>query len=150
MNRAEAWALLNEYTTAAELATDIRSGELAVATRDGRILGCMRVHDVGADTSEFGILVAAPDQRGTGVGRALIEFAERHSRERGLRAIQLELLVPREWTHPAKEFLKDWYGRRGYALIGVRDVHPAYPQAAPQLATPCDLQVREKRLVIDS
>ena len=40
------------------------------------------------------MLVAAPDQRGTGVGRALIDFAEQHSRERGRRAMQLELLAP--------------------------------------------------------
>ena len=63
------------------------------------------------------MLVAAPEQRGTGVGRALVDFAERHSRERGLRAIQLELLVPRAWRHPSKEFLKAWYGRSGYRLI---------------------------------
>jgi hypothetical protein len=34
--------------------------------------------------------------------------------------MQLELLVPRDWRHPSKEFLKSWYGRRGYP----RHLHP--------------------------
>jgi len=133
-------------TTAAELADEIRAGEIVVARRDGRILGSIRVHDVAADTSEFGILVAAPEERGTGIGRALVEFAERQSRDRGLRTMQLELLVPREWVHPSKELLKAWYGRCGYELIGTRDFDQAYPRIAPLLATPCDLQVRAKPL----
>ena len=132
--------------TAAELADEIRAGEIRVARRDERILGSIRVHDVADDTSEFGILVAAPEERGIGIGRALVDFAEHESRDRGLRAMQLELLVPREWSHPSKEFLKAWYGRCGYELIGTRDFLQAYPQLAPLLATPCDLQVREKPL----
>ena len=135
-------------TTTAELAAEIRAGEIIVATRDDEVVGCVRVHDVGDDTSEFGILVSAPAARGSGVGNALLDFAEQRSRERGMRAMQLELLVPRGWSHPSKEFLKEWYGRRGYELIGTRDMRKAYPQLIPLLATPCDLQVREKRLVI--
>ena len=92
------------------------------------------------------MLVAAPQQRGTGIGRALVDFAERHSRERGLRAIQLELLVPRAWRHPSKEFLKAWYRRRGYRLIRTGRIDDAHPQLAPLLATPCDLAVHEKPL----
>jgi GNAT superfamily N-acetyltransferase len=143
------WREGAKRTTPADLAAGIRAGELAVARRDGRLAGCLRLYDVSADTGGFGILVAAPDQRGTGVGRALVAFAERHSRERGRQALQLELLVPRAWAHPSKEFLKDWYGRLGYELIATRDFAEAYPQVAPLLATPCELQVREKRLVID-
>jgi predicted GNAT superfamily acetyltransferase len=92
------------------------------------------------------MLVAAPDQRGTGVGRALVAFAEEHSRERGLRAIQLELLVPRAWRHPSKEFLKAWYGRLGYRPVRTGSIEDNYPHLAPLLATPCDLDIYEKRL----
>lgn len=56
-------------TTAPELAGLIRAGQMAVTSRHGRIVGSVRVHDVADDTSEFGMLVAAPDQRGTGIGR---------------------------------------------------------------------------------
>ena len=133
-------------TTATEVAELIRSSQIAVATRDGRIVGSVRMHDVAPDASEFGLLVAAPDDRGTGVGRALLEFVERDSRERGLRAVQLELLVPRGWSHPSKEFLKGWYGRRGYRIIRTESLDAAYPKLAPLLATPCDLEIHEKRL----
>jgi GNAT superfamily N-acetyltransferase len=133
-------------TTPSELAELIRAGQIAVATRDGRVVGSVRVHHVADDTSEFGMLVAAPDQRGTGVGRALIDFAEQHNRERGRRAMQLELLLPREWQHPTKEFLKAWYGRLGYGLIRTTTIDDSYPHLAPLLATPCDFAIYEKPL----
>jgi GNAT superfamily N-acetyltransferase len=133
-------------TAASEVAALIAARQIAVATRDGRIAGSVRIHDVADDASEFGMLVAAPDQRGTGVGRALVAFAERCSRERGLRAIQLELLVPRGWRHPSKEFLKAWYGRRGYRLTRTGSIDDAHPHLAPLLATLCDLAVYEKPL----
>jgi GNAT superfamily N-acetyltransferase len=133
-------------TTATELAQLIRAREIVVATRQGRIVGSVRLHDVAADVSEFGLLVAAPDQRHTGVGRALLDFAERHSRERGLRAIRLDLLVPRDRAHPSKEFLKAWYGRRGYRLVRTGTIDGAYPHLAPLLVTPCDLEIHEKPL----
>jgi GNAT superfamily N-acetyltransferase len=106
----------------------------------------VRVHDVSGDTSEFGMLVAAHEHRGTGVGRALVDFAERESRERGRRAMQLELLVPRAWSHPTKEFLKAWYGRIGYRIIRTGSIEDAYPHLAPLLVTPCDLEIHGKAL----
>ena len=87
-----------------------------------------------------------PTQRGTGVGRALIDFVERRSRERGLRASQLELLVPRAWSHPSKEFLKGWYGRSGYRIVRTGRIDDAYPHLGPLLATPCDFEIHEKPL----
>lgn len=140
------WRDGTSRTTATEVTELIRAGQIAIATRDGRIVGSVRVHDVADDASEFGLLVAAPDQRGTGVGRALVDFVERASHERGLRAVRLELLVPRARSHPSKEFLKGWYGRRGYRISHVRRVDDAYPRLAPLLATACDLEIHEKRL----
>jgi Acetyltransferase (GNAT) domain len=92
------------------------------------------------------MLVAHPAHRGRGVGRALVDFAERQSRERGLRAMQLELLVPQAWRHSSKEFLKAWYGRLGYRLIRTIDVQDSHPHLAPLLATACDLEIYEKPL----
>jgi len=133
-------------TTTAEVRSLIAGGEIAVAIRGGRILGSMRFHLVADDASEFGMLVAAPEQRGTGVGRALVDFAERRSRELGLRAVGLELLLPLGWRHPVKEFLRAWYGRRGYRFVRAGAMRDAYPELAPLLATPCDLAVYEKPL----
>lgn len=140
------WREGKTRTTTAQLAELIAAGEIAVAARDGRIAGLVRLHDIADDTTEFGMLAADPGRRGTGVGRALVDFAEEHSRARGLRAIRLELLVPRAWTHPSKEFLKGWYGRRGYRLVRTTTLDESYPQLAPLLATECDLEVHEKPL----
>jgi GNAT superfamily N-acetyltransferase len=141
------WRAGATRTTPSDLAALIAGGQIAVATTpDGRIVGSVHVHQVSDDTSEVGTLVAAPDRRGTGIGRDLLDFAEAHSRDQGMRAIQLELLVPRDWRHPSKEFLRTWYGRRGYRLIGTRRMDDAHPHLAPLLATPSDLEVREKSL----
>jgi GNAT superfamily N-acetyltransferase len=133
-------------TTASEVAELIAAGEIAVATRNGELLGSVRIHDVADDASEFGILVADPEQRGSGIGVALLDFVEARSRDRGLRAMRLELLVPREWDHPSKEFLKAWYTRRGYRVIRTGTIEDAHPHLAPLLATPCDMLVWEKPL----
>jgi GNAT superfamily N-acetyltransferase len=140
------WVDGTARTTPSEMAEFIAAGQIAVATRDGQVVGSVRVHDLSDDVSEFGMLVAAPEHRGTGVGRALIDFVEQHSREHGMRAVRLELLVPREWRHPSKEFLKSLYGRGGYLIIRTGRIDDAYPHLAPLLATPCDLEIHEKPL----
>jgi GNAT superfamily N-acetyltransferase len=102
------WADGAMRTTASELRGLISAREIAVAVQDGRLVGSAQIHDVAPDVSGFGMLVAAPQFRGTGIGCALLEFAEQDGHERGLRAMQLELLLPRSWQHPTKEFLKAW------------------------------------------
>ena len=140
------WREGTTRTTIAELARFIAAGDIVVARQHGQLAGSVRVHDVAPGVTEFGMLVAAPEYRGAGVGRALVEFAEQRALERDMRAMQLELLVPRTWRHPSKEFLSAWYGRRGYRVIRTRNVDDAYPHLAPLLATSCDLLVYEKPL----
>lgn len=138
-------------TTVSEIAELLSAGQIAVATAThGQIVGSVRIQQVADDTDEFGMLVAAPDRRGTGVGRTLLDFVEQRGRDRGMRAVRLELLVPRAGRHPSKEFLKSWYGRRGYRRIRTRRMDEAHPHLAPLLATPCDLVVYEKVLTTAS
>ena len=60
--------------------------------------------------------------------------------------MQLELLVPRQWRHPTKEFLKAWYSRIGYRPVRTGKFEESYPELAPQLATPCDFVIYHKPL----
>jgi hypothetical protein len=60
--------------------------------------------------------------------------------------MQLELLVPRNWKHPAKEFLAAWYGRMGYRLTHVGAAAEHLPKHAPLLATTCDFRLYHKDL----
>jgi GNAT superfamily N-acetyltransferase len=145
-SEAGLWRDGSERTAAAEMAELIRAGEIAVATLDGDLVGCVRVRDLDEDTSEFGILAGAPNRRGMGIATALVAFAEGTSRDRGCRAMQLELLVPREFDHPSKVFLDGWYRRIGYRPISTRSVEDAHPELVPDLATPCDFVVYEKPL----
>jgi GNAT superfamily N-acetyltransferase len=132
-------------TTAAEVAELIRAGEIAVARLRGRIVGCVRIQRLDEQTGEFGMLVADAAHRGVGIGRELVRFAERKC-SGGLSTVQLELLVPRGWTHPTKEFLAAWYSRICYRVARTGTIDEAYPALAPLLATPCDFVIYQKAL----
>jgi GNAT superfamily N-acetyltransferase len=129
-------------TTVDEVAGLIAAGEIAGAVGTG-LVGVVRV---AADGGEFGMLAAAPEHRGAGIGRALVDFAEDRGRERGSRLMRLELLVPREVRHPGKEFLQAWYERRGYRRVGTSTVAAVHPHLAGLLTTPCDVHRYEKDL----
>jgi GNAT superfamily N-acetyltransferase len=135
-----------QRTSAPQLTRLIEAGEIAVATLDGELAGAVRVHALADDAAEFGMLAAVPELRGRGVGRALIDFAEDRSRDRGLRAMRLELLVPLHWRHPSKEYLDRWYRRIGYRVVRTTTLDENYPELAPLLATPCELRIYEKPL----
>ncbi len=67
----------------------------AVAERDGRLIGCLQLSFIpsltrtGAWRGQIeGVRIAA-DERGTGVGRAMLEWAIGQCRARGCRLVQL-------------------------------------------------------------
>jgi len=133
-------------TTRAETRAYIRSGEIAVARLNGRIVGSVRIQQLGGGVGEFGMLAADPDHRGLGIGRRLVRFAERLIHERGFDTMQLELLAPKTWTHPVKQFLHDWYTRIDYRVVRTGSIDEQYPALASQLATPCDFVIYHKKL----
>jgi GNAT superfamily N-acetyltransferase len=133
-------------TTTSAMTELIAAGQIAVARMDGRIMGAVRIQQLDAGRGEFGMLVADPAHREKGIGRGLIAFAEELSRQRGLAVMQLELLVPREFTHPTKAFLHAWYMRLGYQPARSGTIDETYPQLALLLATPCDFVVYHKDL----
>ena len=140
------WTAGANRTTLEEVVEQTRAGQIAVARLSGRVVGCVRVQRLDEGTGEAGMLVADPAHRGIGVGRELLRFAERKSSADGVRRMQLELLVPRGWTHPAKAFLDAWYSRIGYRVTRTGTIDEAYPALAPLLAAPCDFVIYHKRL----
>jgi ribosomal protein S18 acetylase RimI-like enzyme len=133
-------------TNAGEVQSYLQAGQLVVAARAGQVVGCLRVQRLDDDTSEFGMLAAAPALRNTGIGRRLVTFAEHDAVSSGRRTMQLELLQPRDWTHPSKEFLAQWYRRLGYVVMRIGSIEESCPHLAPLLATPCDFVVYQKPL----
>lgn len=138
------WAEGTTRTTVEEVAALTRAGEITTARLEGKIVGCIRVQQLSDQVCEFGMLAASFEQRGTGIGRELVQFAEQHAREIGREVMQLEVLVPREWAHPSKEFLIGWYTRIGYQIVRKGTIEESYPDLAPHLATPCDFLVYHK------
>jgi GNAT superfamily N-acetyltransferase len=126
-----------------EVQAMVDNEELLFAYRDGELAGLVRVHVLNERTAELGLLSAAKVD--SGVGGELIRLAEDWARERGLPRMRLQLLVPREGTHPFKQRLHSWYSRLGYRAIGAEDVAKALPDIE-KTAVPCDLVTYEKVL----
>jgi GNAT superfamily N-acetyltransferase len=130
----------------AEMAGLIRDGEVVVATTGDGLAGCVRVRELDAHTGELGMLAAASEHRGSGIGRGLVAYAEQLSARRGHDTMQLELLVPTGWSHPEKDRLHGWYTRLGYRVVRRGSLGDDYPHLVPLLATPCDLRIYHRPL----
>jgi GNAT superfamily N-acetyltransferase len=133
-------------TSAAEIARNVADAQLAGAWLDGELVGCVRLRVIDEQTAEFGMLSAQPLRQGIGIGRALVGFAEDRARDLGFERMQLELIKPRAWSHPAKELLHGWYSRLGYQQVRSDDFAMVEPSVKPMLATPCDFVVYWKTL----
>lgn len=60
--------------------------------------------------------------------------------------MRLELLTPKDWKHPSKEFLKKWYTRIGYSVQSTEPLEKLHPDKVNNLATPCDFTIYHKKL----
>jgi GNAT superfamily N-acetyltransferase len=129
-----------------EVAEAIRGGDMLAASLGDRIVGCASVRPLDAATADLGLVSAAPEARGRGVGRELVRSAEQLMRSRGVTTMQLELLVPQGWQHPEKERLRAWYSRLGYRIVRSARFEEVATHGASQLATPCEFLVFSKPL----
>jgi GNAT superfamily N-acetyltransferase len=140
------WVQGAARTSVVGLTELVRAGQFAIARVSGRLVGCVRIQLLNDEVGEFGMLAVDPDHRGTGLGRELVKFAEHATGEAGRHTMQLELLVPRDWTHPSKQFLANWYTRIGYMPTRTGAIEESYPHLAPLLATRCDFVIHRKRI----
>jgi GNAT superfamily N-acetyltransferase len=140
------WVEGTMRTTPAEVVEAIRSGGMLVASVEGRIAGCGCVRALDATTADLGFVSVAPEEWGSGVGREVVRSAEDLMRSRGVTTMQLELLVPRGWVHPAKDRVRAWYARLGYRIVRSARFEEIAAHAASQLATPCEFLVFRKPL----
>jgi GNAT superfamily N-acetyltransferase len=133
--------------TPPEIAEAIRSGGMLAATLDGLVVGCAYIRPLDEGTADLGLISAAPDQWGSGIGRELVRSAEELMRSRGVTTMQLELLVPKEWVHPEKERLRSWYTRLGYRVVRSAPFEQVAAHLKSQLAAPCEFLIFQKQLV---
>jgi GNAT superfamily N-acetyltransferase len=92
------------------------TGCLWVAEREGRVVGSIAV--VGADKSEGQLrwFLLAPEARGTGLGRRLLEGALAYCRERGMPSVFL-------WSFSELGTALKLYERAGFQITETRATH---------------------------
>ena len=114
---------------------------ILVARADGELVGCVEISRAGQDRAYLGMLSVRPDWQARALGKALIDAAETHARDR-FAATHIEMTVIRQ-----RGELIAYYQRRGYALTG--DTRP-FPYGDEGFGVPrrADLifVVMEKRL----
>jgi len=140
------WKRKATRTNAKQVRQLLKENALILAELDGKIVGSVNVNLIGRSTGEFGMLVAAPNHRGKGIGSALVKAAEGWAIRKKCKTMQLELLTPRYWKHSSKEFLKQWYRRIGYEPQLVEPFEKLHPEKIADLATDCDFTVWHKQL----
>jgi len=140
------WKRKGTRTNPPEVERLLRDKTLILAEIDGVLVGSVNIRLMNDGVGEFGMLVADLNQRGKGIGSALVDRAENWARDMHCHTMRLELLTPRKWTHPSKEFLKIWYTRIGYRPQASEPLDLLHPELVPELATECDFTVWHKPL----
>ena len=133
-------------TSPQEVQALLDADRLLLAKREGEIIGSVCVQLLSPTVAEFGMLVGHPDCRGLGLGKALVQAAEDYGRFHNATTMQLELLTPKTWNHPVKEFLHAWYRRIGYQVIQEEPFEERFATLASLLSTDCTFTVYHKRL----
>lgn len=90
---------------------------LILAEEGGAPVGCVLVAQKPGAKGYLGMLTVSPTLQGGGLGRALIEEAERHARSFGATAVEMTVIKSR------RELI-DWYLRRGYSDTGREEPFP--------------------------
>ena len=94
--------------TVDQLASESGSHHLAAFDGEGRILGCLMLTPQAAGEVQMRQVAVKPEMQGTGLGRALVEEAERRARGLGFARMMLH----------ARDKAIGFYDRLGYAREG--------------------------------
>lgn len=94
--------------TVDQLAAEKDSHHLAAFDAEGRILGCLMLTPHEGGEIQMRQVAVKPEQQGTGLGRALVDEAERRAKELGFTRMMLH----------ARDKAIGFYERLGYAREG--------------------------------
>ncbi len=135
--RVEDFFKTGDRTDVREIAEFLLDEAFLVAKDDDQeIVGCVRV-SIRDGRGHFGMLSVAPEAQGSGMGRALIEAAERYALDRGCSVMDLEVASPREELPPL-------YRKFGYEVTGRSE----WPEGAlGELKAPAHFIVMSRDLV---
>jgi ribosomal protein S18 acetylase RimI-like enzyme len=101
-----------------------------------------------ANIWSFGMLSVHPSQRGTGLGRRLVRYAEEEAARKGGREMEIVLLVPADGPpHAFKLFLSAWYARIGYVATKSMSPEEFLPHLENVFSRKCLFEASRKRLL---
>jgi ribosomal protein S18 acetylase RimI-like enzyme len=138
----EADFLEGQRTDGEELTTLVRgpSTRLLLAHRDAELVGCVLLREENG-CAYLGMLSVRPDLQAAGVGRALLDEAERVAR------VDLGRAEMRMRVISLRDSLLRWYERRGYVLTGEREPFPyEEPRAGKPMRSDLEFVVLRKTL----
>ena len=104
--------------------------------------------DKDGPMAELGMLAVHQRYLRWGIGGNLIATAEKHALEDlDCKTMRLEILSPRDFEHPMKKMLKEWYvGKLNYVEGKQEDFGAHYPELKEKLKCDCVFTVYTKKL----
>lgn len=128
----------------------IAASEVYLARLEKEIVGSIHVSRLDEESFSFGLLSANFKQKGLGIGRKLIETAEKHALSKHAKFMKIEILRPSNVDLPQKTQLDEWYRRQGYIFLNSMRFEERKPDKAEKalaLITPSQFDCYEKVLV---
>jgi ribosomal protein S18 acetylase RimI-like enzyme len=121
--RVELPYIEGDRTDAEGVRSYMAKGKFLVAEDSTSLAGCVYV-ELRGDRGYVGLLGVDPPRQGTGLGRKLMDAAERYFREAGCRAIDLRVIS-------ARTPLPAFYRHLGYLETGTAPFAPEVPLKVP-------------------
>ena len=100
---------------------------ILIAEKDGEILACCHIEKQPNSATYFGMFSVSPALQGGGIGKCLLEEAERQARE-DFDCARMEMTVI-----DIRESLINFYERRGYSRTGI---HKPFPYGDERFGIP--------------
>jgi ribosomal protein S18 acetylase RimI-like enzyme len=126
----EAALIAGDRASSKDIAAMIDDSSTTVLVRRSEhppaLLGCVAVEMHSSARCTISMLAVAPERQSAGLGRALLEDAERFAARKGATIAKITVVQQRE-------SLIDWYERCGYRRTGG---HEAFPYGDDSVGTP--------------
>lgn len=141
------WQRIDEET----LTTLLKDQSVLIAEYEHKTVGCINVNLLTDVIAEFSMFAVDPSQQKLGIGHQLMQAAEQWAINHDRTIAQIEVVYPRDWLHPYKEYVKNWCQMNGYLAIYQGPFEELNAQLVAKLAhaktaTPCNYIIYHKKL----
>jgi GNAT superfamily N-acetyltransferase len=99
-----------------EYVRDLPGLETIVAIEGNRLSGFLALKEHNPRAAEIHVMAVRPERHGRGVGRAMVEAAERRLRDRGVEFLQVKTLGPSREHEPYAR-TRRFYARMGFVPL---------------------------------